>query len=367
MRRFRHTLALLFLGLAFVPTLLEAQGSGRTHTVRRGDTLWDIAREYLGDPFKWPEIYRRNQDKVQDPNLIYPDQVIIIDGDVAATPGTPPDMPVDTSAPPVEATPAGEPPAMTIFNPARYRVLRSQRSSVALREASTAVRNGDYIQAPFLWDGTGVQGAGSIEATTSSDGIGVTMTDRPIQLYEMLIVKLPEGAAGKKNDRLMLFRYGPTIEGEGRVVIPTGLLRLSTDAAGGRAQAIVLTKFEDVFTSHGVTVLDTLIARPGVVPSRVEFGLKTSLAYVYGDPVLPPVGHQVIFAAGATDGIVPGDQLTMQVELGNDASGQPLPPQSIAVATVTRVTQWGASGIIVSQTDGGVRRGMTAVVTAKMP
>jgi hypothetical protein len=53
--------------------------------------------------------------------------------------------------------------------------------------------------------------------------------------------------------------------------------------------------------------------------------------------------------------------------MGNDERGQPLPAQDVATVRVTRVTQWGASAIIIGQTDGGVRTGMTAVVTGKMP
>src|SRR6266540_5612006 len=43
-----------------------------THTVRKGDTLWDIARTYLKDPFRWPEVLRRNTGVVENPHWIYP-------------------------------------------------------------------------------------------------------------------------------------------------------------------------------------------------------------------------------------------------------------------------------------------------------
>lgn len=32
----------------------------RTHTVQKGDTLWSLARIYLGDPKRWKEIVEAN-------------------------------------------------------------------------------------------------------------------------------------------------------------------------------------------------------------------------------------------------------------------------------------------------------------------
>ena len=40
------------------PVAGAASDSGVVHTVRKGDTLWDLARTYLSDPFAWPVIHR---------------------------------------------------------------------------------------------------------------------------------------------------------------------------------------------------------------------------------------------------------------------------------------------------------------------
>ena len=48
------------------------------HIVVDGDTLWDIAGQYLGDPLLWPQVYQANP-YIGDPNLIYPGDPIILD------------------------------------------------------------------------------------------------------------------------------------------------------------------------------------------------------------------------------------------------------------------------------------------------
>ncbi|KPL15685.1 hypothetical protein AMJ74_00990 [candidate division WOR_3 bacterium SM1_77] len=49
-----------------------------THTVKEGDTLWDIAGFYYQNPFLWPYVWRANLTNIADPHWIYPDQNFII-------------------------------------------------------------------------------------------------------------------------------------------------------------------------------------------------------------------------------------------------------------------------------------------------
>jgi nucleoid-associated protein YgaU len=52
----------------------------RSHTVVKGEYLWRIAgySDIYDDPYEWPRIYNANRDQIDDPDLIYPDQVFTI-------------------------------------------------------------------------------------------------------------------------------------------------------------------------------------------------------------------------------------------------------------------------------------------------
>ena len=57
------------------PMTWEALG---IHLVRTGDTLSGIAQERLGNGDLWPDIFDLNRELLNDPNKIFPGQILVL-------------------------------------------------------------------------------------------------------------------------------------------------------------------------------------------------------------------------------------------------------------------------------------------------
>ena len=124
------------LGRALAAWLLAVAGpavwaASTQHTVSEHECLWDLSKHYYQDPYRWRAIHGANP-QVQDPNLIYPGQVLTIPeagaergakveleaaapvetGAAVEAAPVPAPIPVSAAAPePAEAMPRAEPSA----------------------------------------------------------------------------------------------------------------------------------------------------------------------------------------------------------------------------------------------------------------
>lgn len=55
-----------------------APKADKSYTVVKGDCLWNIAKTFYGDGSKYTVIFNANKDKISNPDLIYPGQVLTI-------------------------------------------------------------------------------------------------------------------------------------------------------------------------------------------------------------------------------------------------------------------------------------------------
>lgn len=57
-------------------TSVAAAEDKDVYTIRQGDTLWAIAKRYLGSGLRYPTIFQRNRETINNPNLIHPQQQV---------------------------------------------------------------------------------------------------------------------------------------------------------------------------------------------------------------------------------------------------------------------------------------------------
>lgn len=60
------------------PEVMYAEPSVRKVSVKKGEWLYDISRREYGNSQGWQKIYNANKDKIENPDLIYPNQEFII-------------------------------------------------------------------------------------------------------------------------------------------------------------------------------------------------------------------------------------------------------------------------------------------------
>ncbi|MGJ8659239.1 LysM peptidoglycan-binding domain-containing protein [Cellulophaga fucicola] len=57
---------------------VEDESVYHRHTVKGGDSLSKIAKHYYGDPMKYKQIFEANTSVLKNPDVIHPDQVLVI-------------------------------------------------------------------------------------------------------------------------------------------------------------------------------------------------------------------------------------------------------------------------------------------------
>lgn len=65
-------------GSSTAPAAAPPVGPPRTYTVADGDNLSKIAKKFYGKSNQWRRIFEANRDVIDNPDLIYPGQVLKI-------------------------------------------------------------------------------------------------------------------------------------------------------------------------------------------------------------------------------------------------------------------------------------------------
>jgi LysM repeat protein len=352
----RAAVAVLALSIARTGLLVAQEPVARpaTHTVKRGDTLWDISKTYLGDPFLWPEIYRLNTDVVEDPHWIYPGEVLKLPGAQA--------VPVAAAQPTAEPT-LPQPVVTPVPVVAADTAPRMQEAP------QPTVRWGEHIAAPWVDQKGGPREWGAITGTADLSSHAGFANRADFDLYDKVLFAPPAGAPAGVRTRYLAYVMGPLIEDFGQIVIPTGIVEVLRAPGDGEAGiAHVVKVFNRVQKNQRLIPYDTSVMSIVGRPAPVTNGRSGAVRWIYREPVLANLQRYVVVDLNRSQGVGPGDQIELyQPRLPADERGLATPELSIGRAQVVRVTPYGATAIITGIERPKVENGTTVRVSAKMP
>lgn len=344
--------------LLILPSLAPAQEVTTTqqvtHEVVKGNTLWDLAGHYLGNPFLWPLIYEANRDRIKDPHWIYPGQIFIIPGLERAVPGQVPIQDVTVVAPgqragagarpgePTNLPPCPLPGNRTVFwegeggergcvmpipslgDRTAFYVNPETAGMSGTRMDHTdllyAVPRGLVYASPWLEDWQeDLDYVGTIARFEAVD-MDSTPRDRA-RFFEYLQIELEEGVQVEVGDLLQSFEVGRAEERLGTVVRPTGIL-VVTEVQEAGAVAMVSEEFGRVRLGQRLRMAPDYALRPGVSAQEVESNLTATLLGFNLPRAVYGIGSVAFLDIGDAEGVTIGDEFSAYVNQGDGWSGE---------------------------------------------
>lgn len=327
-----RTLALA-LAVALPAPLMAQQTSAdvpETHTVKKGDTLWGISKQYFNDPLQWPRLYQMNTAVVEDPHWIYPGEVIHLRTDVAVT-----TVPADSNVPVPVATPTDSTAAVQPSDSASQQAVVAEtvpQSAAEPVETDTtpifprggtaivapalsadfvdsyrAVTRSEFYQAGFMTEGKSWP-LGTLLGITSPPQVEASTSGAAYQFSQVAISPPAAGAYQVGDTLLAVVVGGPSVGSFGSPVLPVGMVRI-TDASQPKLLGLVIRQFGKIDPGTRVLIAEKFVDRPGVRAAPLADGLDGALIAFRSNDVLRGVGDVAFIDKGHDAGMVLGDVL----------------------------------------------------------
>ena len=192
---------------------------------------------------------------------------------------------------------------------------------------------------------------------------------RGVTVYrDRVFVAQPDTATGRK--LYLVYRLGPMLPDFGQIVIPTGVIDVPRPAQPGEAAVgRVVRMFDEMLEGQRLIPLDSAASIVSGRPRSVADGTKGMVRWVAGEPVLGTLQTYVVIDIARKDGLTPGDQIELYQPRQKPTEGRDLalPEIYIAKAQVLRVTERGATAIVIGQEQPKIEQGGAARISAKMP
>ncbi|MGH7580829.1 MAG: LysM peptidoglycan-binding domain-containing protein [Gemmatimonadales bacterium] len=387
------------IALAAAPYAAAAQDtSTQSHTVREGDTLWDLARHYRGDPFLWPDIYRMNTSVVEDPHWIYPGEVLNLSATeaVASVPAEDtPAPPSDSTAAPVEQPPApvadelAESPAtgtdaeeptpaslasLTQVDPDAEqsaplfpRVGHSMQDTFRAdgKRAYSAIRRSEFYSSGFLSEKQKLP-FGKVLGPVTPPQIRAMARNTNAMPHSIIAIAAPKGASYQVGDSLLVVQIGRELDDYGDVILPSGIVQV-TDTAGGKYLASVIAVYGPIRGGQSVLPLEKFGDPGNASATPVSDGVRATLLGGAGRQDLKAPQMVVFIDKGRKDGVAPGDlfEIRRRPERLNDGSIRV--DEVMATLQVVHVRERTATARLLNIVSPDIAPGNEARQVAKLP
>jgi hypothetical protein len=391
------------LALTLTPGLLLAQAAApETHTVREGDTLWDLAKHYRADPFLWPDLYRMNTSVVEDPHWIYPGEVLRLAGadSVPAVPATDTPEPVATTdsmpadsmtaaAAPTDTVPAmaavdhgDDAPQQTLAQlttvsaneagdeaPALFGARRSDLMEQSIKAYShqpyRALRRSEFFSSGFLTENQRLP-FGQILGPVTPQQIRASSVNASALPFSTIAVEAPRGAAYQIGDTLLVARLGAELGDYGQVVVPTGLVRV-VDTVQGRYVATVVATYGAIRNGQRVLPAEKFTPSGEAHAVPVTDGVRATFLGGSGRQELKAPQMVVFLDKGRADGVAAGDLFEIRRRAERLSDGRQLINEVMATLQIVHVRDHTATARLINILSPDIPPGTDARQVAKLP
>ncbi len=369
------------------------QDESQTYRIKNGDTLWDLAFKFLGDPFLWPQLWHQNK-YIANPNLIYPGNILVIRGNAEApqtavasgaapSPGAASVASVGASQGATAASQGGDDffsETKQALDQSEHRGFsQSSRAGSSTGEASHfsdtlfrfAIQAKSYFtpefleRIAFLWDrkdekGLMYPGNATLEKMNAG-GLLNRYDQQTFQPNDDVIVELFPSARYHPGDTIDVFHSYGLVRFQGKTVnaarrIAKGLIR---SVNGTRASAVLFRMWDVVQQGDRVDTaahfpclqIDTLVDPPASIKATIFMFVENS--------EYPYPFQTFIVDKGTRDGIALGD--VFSVTSKNDVVVR----KSSALACAVKVGEvW--STLVIERLSDAIRPGDTVSVVKQI-
>jgi hypothetical protein len=368
-------------------SLLAQEPLPQTHTVRKGDTLWDLAQHYLKDPFLWPGIYRQNTDVVEDPHWIYPGEILrIAPTDVASVPT------MDTPVPQPATSPADSTGSDTLATPDSSEALARGPQQPSLAEESDEqlplfsaerprtvaeilksytdqpyrpLRRSEFYSSGFLTEKQRLP-YGRVLGPVTPQQIKAVNTRANALPFTTIALEPPKGATYEIGDTMLILQLGGEIEPYGDVVVPTGLARI-IETVDDRYLASIVATYGAVRKGQRILPIESFSAGAARRAVPVSDGVRGTLIGGPGRQELKEPQMVVFIDKGRKDGVAPGDLFEVRRRPQRLSDGMIRVNELMATLQVVHVRDETATALVLNVISPDIPVGTDVLQVAKLP